>query len=299
MPENNEDLIKRLFGSPNPDGVLNKVQETLETNHEGHTEELAAVKEIASGNKALNMLQVADVARNFFTTRKEVANNPEKIRKMLRSEENAAQRGRQDIRKDIHESELRIRQDIRSSEGKLAGITSGIVDQFGKPLRSEASQTEDLAETIKVAAQPSMLGMSKNVANATRSLGSFTRGISTDGAVDPAKLDRLKTILDEDNNLKVDFDKYIQAARKIAGAGDKFDKNNPPGQGQLEQLNRSREVLQRTGKFDMFDKDFLSPRSTIGSNIINMSYKIVPVIIISNKCSEFCIFNCNFFNSRF
>ena len=189
---------------------------------------------------------------------------------MLRSEENAAQRGRQDIRKDIHESELRIRQDIRSSEGKLAGITSGIVDQFGKPLRSEASQTEDLAETIKVAAQPSMLGMSKNVANATRSLGSFTRGISTDGAVDPAKLDRLKTILDEDNNLKVDFDKYIQAARKIAGAGDKFDKNKPPGQGQLEQLNRSREVLQRTGKFDMFDKDFLSPRSTIGSNIINM-----------------------------
>ena len=81
MPENNEDLIKRLFGSPNPDGVLNDVQETIKSNHEGHTEELSAIKDIASGNKALNMLQVADVARNFLTTRREITNNPEKIRK--------------------------------------------------------------------------------------------------------------------------------------------------------------------------------------------------------------------------
>ena len=275
MPENNEDLIKRLFGSPNPDGVLNDVQETIKSNHEGHTEELSAIKDIASGNKALNMLQVADVARNFLTTRREITNNPEKIRKMLKSEEAAAQRGRQDIRKDIHNSEVRIRKDIRASTGKLAGVTGTIVDRFGNPMSSandtnsqETPKAAALAETIKVAAQPTMLGRNKDVANATRSLGSFTRGISTDGAVDANKIERLKAVLDEDSTLKVDFDKYIQAARKMAAQGDDFNRNKPPGIETLAQLNRSRDALVSSGKFgNIFDKEFLNPRNSIKDSI--------------------------------
>lgn len=271
MPENNEDLIKRLFGSANPDGVLNEVQETLESNHEGHTEELSAIKDIAAGNKALNMLQVAEVARNFFTTRKEITNNPEKIRKMLKSEEAAAQRGRQDIRKDIHNSEIRIRKDIRAETGKLAAVTGTILDRFGNPMSSsqDAPKASALAETIKIAAQPTMLGRNKDVANATRSLGSFTRGISTDGAADANKIERLKAVLDEDSTLKVDFDKYIQAARKMTAQGDDFNRNKPPGTETLAQLSRSRDALVASGKFDgMFDKEFLNPRSSIKDNVI-------------------------------
>ena len=271
MPENNEDLIKRLFGSSNPDGVLNEVQETLKSNHEGHTEELSAIKDIASGNKALNMLQVADVARNFFTTRKEITNNPEKIRKMLKSEEAAAQRGRQDIRKDIHNSEIRIRKDIRAETGKLAKVTGTILDQFGNPMANsqEAPKAAALAETIKVAAQPTMLGRNKDVANATRSLGSFTKGISTDGAVDANKIERLKAVLDEDSTLKVDFDKYLQAARKMTAQGDDFNRNKPPGKETIAQLNRSRDALVASGKFnDLFDSEFLNPKNSIKDNVI-------------------------------
>ena len=107
------------------------------------------------------------------------------------------------------------------------------------------------------------------VANATRSLGSFTRGISTDGAADANKIERLKAVLDEDSTLKVDFDKYIQAARKMTAQGDDFNRNKPPGTETLAQLSRSRDALVASGKFDgMFDKEFLNPRSSIKDNVI-------------------------------
>ena len=268
--------IKEIFGTTNPDGVLNEVQETLADDRKFIEQETKTLKGLAEGNKALNAIQIADVARQIFTFEKQVKGSDEatkaqteKIEKSMGVEFQDAQRGRRDLQKAVGHSEIRIRKHLDS---KLSNVTQQLVTLKDSEKLSEGGiivpndsrnlgtttpeKTKDLASAIMVGAQPTMLGRNQNVIAATKTLGAFTRGITTDGAVDSEKLSALHDTLNEDKNIKAQFEDYIQAARKITAS-------TSPSEKDIKHFERGREQLMSSGKFSDFDDDFLKSRANI------------------------------------
>ena len=53
--------IKEIFGTTNPEGVLNEVQDTLSDDRQFIEQETKTLKDLAEGNKFLNAIQIADL----------------------------------------------------------------------------------------------------------------------------------------------------------------------------------------------------------------------------------------------
>ena len=65
MPDDKD--IKELFGTYDPESMLNQVQDTLSADSEILKGETRELRKLAEGNKALNAIQIADAARSFFS----------------------------------------------------------------------------------------------------------------------------------------------------------------------------------------------------------------------------------------
>ena len=266
MPDNKD--IKELFGTTDPGGVLNEVQDTLSEDRQFIEKETKTLKDLAEGNKFLNAVQIADLGRQFFTVENKIKGSQAEVERVIGEEFQDAQRGRRDLQKAVGQSEIRIRKHLDS---KLSNVTQQLVtlkdsEKFSaggiivpndsRNLGSTPEKTKDLASAIMVGAQPTMLGRNQNVIAATKTLGAFTRGITTDGAVDSEKLSALHDTLNEDKNIKAQFEDYIQAARKLTAT-----KNPSPKD--IKHFERGREQLMSSGKFDNFDDDFLKSRANL------------------------------------
>ena len=263
--------IKEIFGTTNPEGVLNEVQDTLSDDRQFIEQETKTLKDLAEGNKFLNAIQIADLTRQFFTVENKIKGSQSEIERVIGEEFQDAQRGRRDLQKAVGQSEIRIRKHLDS---KLSNVTQQLVTlkdseklsaggiivpsniEAFEERRPESEKTKDLASAIMVGAQPTMLGRNQNVIAATKTLGAFTRGITTDGAVDSEKLAALHDTLNEDKNIKAQFEDYIQAARKITAA-------TSPSPKDIKHFERGREQLTSSGKFDNFDDDFLKSRANM------------------------------------
>ena len=275
MPDNKD--IKELFGTYDPESMLNQVQDTLSADSEILKGETRELKKLAEGNKALNAIQIADAARQILTFEKGQRQSDKRIEDGFKkgydlnlAEFDDAQRGRRDISRQIHDSETRIRTDI----GRLGQVTEKIatlapgetVTDGGIIVPKDSrnlGRTEEVAEAIRVGAMPTALGSNKHVVAATKALGAFTRGISTDGMADSDKIAALHKELDTDKNLKSTFENYLQAARKVTSTVNPSDKD-------VHAFERHRDTLKASGKFQSFDDDLLNSRMTMGDKLKGM-----------------------------
>ena len=275
MPDDKD--IKELFGTYDPESMLNQVQDTLSADSEILKGETRELRKLAEGNKALNAIQIADAARSFFSFEKGQRQSDQRIEDGFNkgydlnlAEFDDAQRGRRDISRQLHDSETRIRTDI----GRLGQVTEKIATLApGETVtgggiivpndRRNLGRTEEVAEAIRVGAMPTALGSNKNVVAATKSLGAFTRGISTDGVADSDKIAALHKELDTDKNLKSTFENYLQAARKVTSTVNPSDKD-------VHAFERHRDTLKASGKFQSFDDDLLNSRMTMGDKLKGM-----------------------------
>jgi len=291
-----EDDIKELFGTYDPEKMLDQVQDTLSADSEILKGETRELKKLAEGNKALNAIQIADAARSLiFFERNAKKKDTDLDKKLLKiqdsnyAEFDDARRGRTDLAKQLHHTETRIRTDI----SKLAPVTQKLNkagDTRGMHPNSQANQfkkaeeyrTGEVAEAIRVGAMPTALGSNKSVIAATKTLGAFTKGISTDGAVDSDKLAALHAELDTDKNLKSTFENYLQAARKVTSTVN-------PNEKDVHAFERHRDTLKASGKFQSFDDDLLNSRMTMKDKLKGMipgSGKDLPHIQFAKDVKE-------------
>lgn len=275
MPDNKD--IKELFGTYDPEAMLNQVQDTLSADSEILKGETRELKKLAEGNKALNAIQIADAARSLFSFERNAKKRDGELDVKLRSvqdqnyaEFDDARRGRTDLAKQLHQSETRIRTDISrlgQVTEKIATLAPGETVTDGGIIvpndRRNLGRTKEVAEAIRVGAMPTALGSNKNVVAATKSLGAFTRGISTDGALDSDKLAALHKELDTDKNLKSTFENYLQSARKITSTIN-------PNEKDIHAFERHRDTLKASGRFQNFDDDLLNSRMTMGDKLKGM-----------------------------
>jgi hypothetical protein len=288
MPDNKDDL-KEIFGTYDPETMLNQVQDTLSADSEILKGETKQLRKLAEGNKAMNAIQMADAARSWLKFETGQKNSDDfietalnKVNERTLTEFDDAKRGRTDLARQMHDSEVRIRKDIRSqlAPSKLAPVTQKLNkagDTRGMHPNSQANQfkkseeygeptpgrTGEVAEAIRIGAMPTALGSNKSVVAATKTLGAFTKGISTDGAVDSDKLAALHAELDTDKNLKSTFENYLQAARKVTSTVN-------PNEKDVHAFERHRDTLKATGKFQSFDDDLLNSRMTMKEKLMGM-----------------------------
>lgn len=264
MPEQ-DDKLNKLFGTNDPDKVLKDVQETLNADKAFIQEEMAQIKDLASGNKALNAIQIFDAVvrrRDDDKLEKAVAGMNAST-ETIEKDAHGAKKGRQDIREDINNAEIRLTKEIRAAggRGQIGGVTQKLNkagDTRGMHPNSQATQfkpqaggTTEIANSIKLGLMPSRIGILKEAGGASRALGSLTRNITTDeGVLDAAKVERLQEVL-QDEKVKDDFNKYVSVLRNVTAKGEITE-------GQRKDLASTKERLAGKGLEDVIGKEFLN-----------------------------------------
>jgi len=264
MMPGQDDKFKKFFGTVEPDKILNEVQKTLSADKAFIQDEMSEIKSLASGNKALNLIQMADAA-NRFKQDQEVSKAVRKMdatNEIISKDSHGAKKGRQDIREDINSTEIRLTKEIRAAGGggQIGGVTQKLNkagDTRGMHPNSQATQfkpqtggTTEVANSIKLGLMPSKIGILKEAGGASRALGSLTKNITTaDGNLDSAKVERLQEVL-QDEKVKDDFNKYVSVLRNVTEKGQMSE-------GQKKDLASMSGALEGKGLEDVLGKNFL------------------------------------------
>ena len=264
MPEQ-DDKFKEFFGTGDPDKVLKEVQETLSADKAFIQEEMSEIKSLASGNKALNAIQIFDayVRRKDDDKLEKAVSGMNASTDIISKDSHGAKKGRQDIREDITNTEIRLTKEIRAAGGggQIGGVTQKLNkagDTRGMHPNSQATQfkpqaggTTEIANSIKLGLMPSRIGILKEAGGASRALGSLTKNITTDeGILDSAKVERLQEVL-QDEKVKEDFNKYVSVLRSVTEKGE-------ISEGQKKDLASTSDRLQGKGLDDVLGKQFLN-----------------------------------------